>query len=70
MDRKPRAVAYLVIERTSGWYWVVAKRSVELRVVATGHDALPDPGFHAVNDATARAGPGVPTSDAQESPIG
>jgi hypothetical protein len=70
MFRKPKALAYVVIERSSGWYWVLAKRSVELRVVATGRDALPDPGFHAVNDTTAGSGPGAPTSDARKSPNG
>jgi len=60
MVPETKALAYVVIERAEGWYWVLAKRSVELRIVATGPDALPDPGFRAVNDA---AGPAAPGSD-------
>jgi hypothetical protein len=70
MVQKTKALAYVVIERAGGWYWVLARRSVELRVVATGPEALPDPGFHAVNDAAAGSAPGTPppSPDARNSP--
>ena len=69
MQREPKVVAHLIIERRSGWYWVLARRSVELRVVASDRDALPDIAFHAVNDATAGHASGKSRPDGQDLPV-